>query len=74
MADYPAYEREGEDEAAAARLAAVRVAVEAGDAVVLAALLEPLHAADVADLLEQNGFSVAEAKDVMARLRSQNRM
>ena len=53
MADYPAYEREGEDEAAAARLAAVRVAVEAGDAVVLAALLEPLHAADVADLLEQ---------------------
>lgn len=53
MADYPAYEREGEDEAAAARLAAVRVAVEAGDAVVLTALLEPLHAADVADLLEQ---------------------
>ena len=53
MADYPAYEREGEDEAAAARLAAVRVAVEAGDAVALAALLEPLHAADVADLLEQ---------------------
>lgn len=64
MADFPAYEREGEDEAAAARLAAVRVAVEAGDAVVLAALLEPLHAADVADLLEQ--VSGAERRALLA--------
>ncbi len=34
-------------------VAAIRAAVEAGDAPLLTALMEPLHAADIADLLEQ---------------------
>lgn len=42
-----------EEEAAMERLAAVRAAVQIGDAPRVAALLEPLHAADIADLLEQ---------------------
>ncbi|MEY4696632.1 MAG: magnesium transporter [Pseudomonadota bacterium] len=36
-----------------ARIGAIRLAVEAGDRQRIADLLEPLHAADVADLLEQ---------------------
>ncbi|HHX89103.1 MAG TPA: magnesium transporter, partial [Paracoccus sp.] len=36
-----------------ARIETALVAVEAGDAAALARALEPLHAADVADLLEQ---------------------
>ncbi len=44
-----------EDEVHADRVAAILEAVEAGDAPRLAHLLEPLHAADVADLLEQIG-------------------
>lgn len=39
----------------ARRVADVLAAVEAGDAARLSALLEPLHAADIADLLEQIG-------------------
>jgi magnesium transporter len=42
-----------EEEAAMERLTAVLAAVEAGDAAAVATLLEPLHAADIADLLEQ---------------------
>jgi magnesium transporter len=42
-----------EDEVHADRVAAILDAVEAGDKVRLAALMEPLHAADIADLLEQ---------------------
>jgi magnesium transporter len=42
-----------EEEAAMERLTAVLAAVEAGDATAVATLLEPLHAADIADLLEQ---------------------
>ncbi|WP_395543457.1 magnesium transporter [Neotabrizicola sp. sgz301269] len=42
-----------EEEAAMERLTAVLAAVEAGDVAAIAALLEPLHAADIADLLEQ---------------------
>ncbi len=42
-----------DDEVHATRVLAVREAVAAGDAVRLNQLLEPLHAADVADLLEQ---------------------
>jgi magnesium transporter len=49
---------EDEDEAEAYRLnrksvAAILDAVEAGDQATLTALMEPLHAADIADLLEQ---------------------
>ncbi len=49
---------EEEDEAEAYQLdrkavAAILEAVEAGDQVTLTALMEPLHAADIADLLEQ---------------------
>ena len=44
-----------EDEVHADRVAAILEAVEAGDAPRLAHLLAPLHAADVADLLEQIG-------------------
>jgi magnesium transporter len=48
---------EGEDEEALdpRRVAAILEAVEAGDALRLQELAEPLHAADVADLLEQIG-------------------
>lgn len=44
-----------EDEVHADRLAAILEAVELGDALRLTALMEPLHAADIADLLEQIG-------------------
>jgi magnesium transporter len=44
-----------EDEVHADRLAAILEAVELGDAPRLTALMEPLHAADIADLLEQIG-------------------
>ncbi len=44
-----------EDEVHADRLAAILEAVEMGDASRLTALMEPLHAADIADLLEQIG-------------------
>ncbi|GHC49153.1 magnesium transporter [Neogemmobacter tilapiae] len=39
------------------RMEAVQAALEAGDGVTLSVLLEPLHAADIADLLEQIGPS-----------------
>ena len=42
---------------------AVLAAVEAGDHDALVALLEPLHAADVADLLEQIGRERAAGAD-----------
>ena len=42
-----------DDEVHADRVAAILDAVEAGDAARLTLLLEPLHAADIADLLEQ---------------------
>ncbi|KPQ08195.1 MAG: magnesium transporter MgtE [Rhodobacteraceae bacterium HLUCCA12] len=47
-----------------ARLEVILDAVEAGDAVALAAALEPLHAADIADLLEQ--ISSAERRALLA--------
>lgn len=43
---------------------AVRAAVEAGDTAALTAELEPLHAADIADLLEQ--FGAAERAEFLA--------
>ncbi|MGB4826505.1 MAG: magnesium transporter [Paracoccaceae bacterium] len=46
-----------EDALAMERLEAVLAAVEAGDAGQLDVLLEPLHAADIADILEQIGSS-----------------
>jgi magnesium transporter len=46
------------------RVAAVLDAVEAGDATLLTALMEPLHAADIADLLEQ--ISSADRRAVIA--------
>ncbi|MFZ1482870.1 MAG: CBS domain-containing protein, partial [Paracoccaceae bacterium] len=46
-----------EDDLAMQRLDAVLSAVEAGDAAGVDALLEPLHAADIADILEQIGAS-----------------
>jgi magnesium transporter len=59
MADNRA-ERDDEAEAAA-RLEAVLEAVEAGDAPALGALLDPLHAADIADILEQISTGQREA-------------
>ncbi|MBN8630626.1 MAG: magnesium transporter [Rhodobacterales bacterium] len=50
-----------EDAEAAERLEAVLQAVEAGDAASLEALMEPLHAADIADLLEQIGSADRQA-------------
>ena len=44
-----------EDEVNADRLAAILDAVDQGDAPRLTQLMEPLHAADIADLLEQIG-------------------
>ena len=44
-----------EDEVHADRVAAILEAVETGDTPRLTALMEPLHAADIADLLEQIG-------------------
>ena len=44
-----------EDEVHADRVAAILDAVEAGDAARVTLLLEPLHAADIADVLEQIG-------------------
>ncbi len=44
-----------EDELDPERRAAILEAVEAGDAGAVTALIEPLHAADIADLLEQIG-------------------
>lgn len=46
-----------EDEVHADRVAAILAAVEAADTQRLTALMEPLHAADIADLLEQIGSS-----------------
>ena len=46
-----------EDEVHADRVAAILAAVEAADTQRLTALMEPLHAADIADLLEQIGPS-----------------
>lgn len=46
-----------EDEVHADRVAAILAAVEAEDTARLTALMEPLHAADIADLLEQIGSS-----------------
>jgi magnesium transporter len=59
MADNRA-ERDDEAEAAA-RLEAVLDAVEANDAQALGALLDPLHAADIADILEQISTGQREA-------------
>ena len=53
-------ERDEEAEAAD-RLEAVLAAVEAGNAEALSMLLEPLHAADIADILEQIGPSDRQA-------------
>ncbi len=53
-------ERDEEAEAAD-RLEAVLAAVEAGNAEALSMLLEPLHAADIADILEQIGPSERQA-------------
>ncbi|WP_413869669.1 magnesium transporter MgtE N-terminal domain-containing protein, partial [Albidovulum sp.] len=39
----------------------VREAIEAGDAGAIDALMEPLHAADIADVLEQIGASDRQA-------------
>ncbi len=50
-----------EDEVHADRLAAILEAVDMGDAPRLTALMEPLHAADIADLLEQIGGSQRRA-------------
>jgi magnesium transporter len=44
-----------DEELSQTRIDAVLLAVEAGDASALETLLEPLHAADIADLLEQIG-------------------
>ena len=44
-----------DDVLAARRVQAIRAAVEAGDAPRLDAILQPLHAADIADVLEQIG-------------------
>jgi magnesium transporter len=46
------------------RVAAILAAVDAGDTGRLTALMEPLHAADIADLLEQIGPS--ERRDLLA--------
>ncbi|VDC29172.1 magnesium transporter [Pseudogemmobacter humi] len=58
-----AAERDEED-IAAERLTAVLAAVEARDAAALDVLLDPLHAADIADLLEQ--ISPSERADLLA--------
>lgn len=50
-----------EDEVDANRLAAILNAVDAGDAPRLTELMEPLHAADIADLLEQIGSAERRA-------------
>jgi magnesium transporter len=46
------------------RVAAILAAVDAGDVGLLTALMEPLHAADIADLLEQ--ISPSERRDLLA--------
>jgi magnesium transporter len=53
-----------EEDIAMERLEAVLAAVEARDAVALDSLLDPLHAADIADLLEQ--ISAAQRNDLLA--------
>ena len=53
-----------DDEVHADRVAAILEAVEAGDAPRLAALLEPLHNADIADVLEQ--ISGADRRALLA--------
>ncbi|MDP3962198.1 MAG: magnesium transporter, partial [Pseudorhodobacter sp.] len=56
MPDFQAQTEVREDDPLEARrVAAVLAAVEAGDAARLTDLLAPLHAADIADLLEQMG-------------------
>jgi magnesium transporter len=56
MSDFDAATEVREDDPLEARrVDAVLAAVEAGDTARLTALLEPLHAADIADLLEQIG-------------------
>ncbi len=56
MSDFDAATEVREDDPLEARrVDAVLAAVEGGDAARLTALLEPLHAADIADLLEQIG-------------------
>jgi magnesium transporter len=52
-----------EDMLDARRVAAIRIAMGAEDAVRLTELLEPLHAADIADLLEQ--ISRSERKELL---------
>jgi magnesium transporter len=53
MADEYAQAGSGDEALDSRRVAAILEAVDAGDAVRLTALMDPLHAADIADLLEQ---------------------
>ncbi len=63
--DRPEAEDEGDYALDRATVAAILDAVEAGDAARLTALMEPLHAADIADLLEQIG---PEEREALVRL------
>ena len=45
------------------RVTAILEAVDAGDTALLTALMEPLHAADIADVLEQ--ISASERRDLL---------
>jgi magnesium transporter len=56
--------RDGDDDLSHARIGAVLAAVGAGDGAALEAALEPLHPADIADLLEQ--ISAAERRALVA--------
>jgi len=61
-----AFEEDRDDDAYVldrATVQAIRDAVEVGDAPVLAGLMEPLHTADIADLLEQ--ISAGERRDLV---------
>ncbi|MDT8857020.1 magnesium transporter [Paracoccaceae bacterium Fryx2] len=62
MTDSTLPETEG-DALDARRIAAILAAVEAGDTVRLTALIDPLHAADIADLLEQ--IRPADRRDLL---------
>ncbi|MBC2834380.1 magnesium transporter [Paragemmobacter straminiformis] len=59
------YEAAGEEvELDEARVEAIREAVDQGDSALVSRLLEPLHAADIADLLEQIGAT--ERRELLA--------
>ena len=57
-------DQEAEEALDGRRVKAILAAVEAGDTPGLTALLDPLHAADIADLLEQ--ISVEDRRDLLA--------